>query len=119
MIRIILNAFSCVVSLVFLLSLVLPDLVNVILVPVGVMFGGVVFVADCFRKKVFKKSQLLKMFLNMLLLVRLFVLYEMNTCVWVAMILAMLLSVAICAIFSIEYDTLVNESLELNKVKET
>lgn len=119
MCNVIFGAFFFMVPLSFVLALILPDFINVVLVPLGLIFGVIVFVADCVRKKVFTNAQLFKMFLNSLLSMKLFTLYDMTTCTYVATGFSLVFALALLVVMSNKYDELVAESLRNNRTDES
>lgn len=115
MINLLFGTFFFMVPLTFVLSFVLPDIVNVVTVPMGLFFSAIVFIADCVRKKLFTRAQVFKMFLNSLLLMKFFILYEMKTCLYVTSGLALIFVFIILIVLADQFDTMVNESLRINK----
>lgn len=104
-----------IVPLMFILSLVCPDIFGLLLVPIGCGAAVIVFVIDALTKTLFKKEQFFKLFCCALLVIRLGQLYELSFVVEIGMGVAILSSLAIIVFFSSKMDEIAEEGRQIDK----
>lgn len=105
-----------IVPVVFILSTILPDIVNVVLLPVGCVAAVIVLVIDLFCKKIFAKEQIFKMFCYSLLLIKVGQLYECETVINIAAVVAVGSVLAIVIWLPIKLDDVSEQARKIDKM---
>jgi len=106
-----------IVPLMFISSIMLPDIISAVLVPVGMVAGVIVFVADIFSKKLFTKEQVFKLFCDSLLGIRFGQLYAYETVSTIAGVVAIGCVLVIVVWFSQKMDEVADEARNIDKIK--
>lgn len=105
-----------IVPLVFVLSMLLPEIVALMLAPAGVVIAIAVAIFDICCKMFFKKEQVFKMFVNFMLVGKTCMLYECQLGAYISAFVAVALAFIITIYFSISLDKLGEEAEKINKL---
>ncbi len=103
------------VLLMFVLSMLLPDIAAVVLAPTGVLISLVVLVIDIICKFFRKKEQVFKMFVNFMLVGKTCQLYDLQTASYFAGAIALVLAFVIVIFFAVGLDKLSEDAAKINK----
>ncbi len=104
-----------IVPLMFVLSMLLPEIVGIVLAPAGVLIAIAVLVFDVCCKLFWKKEQVFKMFVSFMLVSKACMLYEYETASYVAGFIALALAFVITIFFAIGLEQLNIDAAKIDK----
>lgn len=107
-------AFFFGAILMFVLSIVLPELIAILLVPTGILFAVLVVVIDCFRRQFSLNEQLLKWFLYSLLFIKFGQLYDLLWVVNISGGAAMILALVVIIRRAKHYEDLLDDARKID-----
>ncbi len=105
-----------IVPLVFVLSMLLPDIAALILASAGVIVAIAVAVFDLCCKMFFKKEQIFKLFVDFMLIGKTCMLYDCQLGAYISAFVAIVLAFVITILFSIRLDKLGEAAEKINKL---
>lgn len=105
-----------VVPLMFVLSLIVPEIVAVVLAPAGVLTSIIVLVFDIVCKFFWKKEQVFKMFVNFMLLSKSCNLYGLQTAACASAVIALICAFVIVIFFSIGMEKIFEDAEKINNL---
>ncbi len=106
-----------IVPLMFILSVMLPDMVGVVLVPAGMLAAVIVLIADIISNKLLTRVQVFKLFCDSLLVMRFGQLYEHETVSTIAAAVGILSVFMLVVFFSCKLEELNDEARQIDKAK--
>ncbi len=103
------------VVLMFILSTIVPEIVGIILAPVGIVLAVITAILDCFGKFNLKE-QSIKWFIYSLLVLKLGQLYELNSLIYIATGVAVVLILVFIVRSSQSYDKMLDEARKIDNL---
>ncbi|MCM1323616.1 MAG: hypothetical protein NC218_05600 [Acetobacter sp.] len=106
-------AIFAIVPLMFIASIILPEIISIVLVLVGCVAAGLVIILDICMGKFIAKEQVFKMFCNALLGIRYGTLFECSIVLNIAAVLAVICIFAIIIGMSVAFDNVAEEARKI------